>query len=112
MFEIRNYTIRPERFATYKVWARDVAVPHLAKKLDLVGFWVNTDDPVQTVNPSDDPLGPANVTWILRWPDQETREQVMSTAFVGKDWEEVFAQLPGAMDNYARIEVKFAESLA
>jgi hypothetical protein len=111
LYEIRNYHIRPDSFAAYKQWAKSVAIPHLATKLDLVGFWINTADAAEVRGEAQDARGAANVTWILRWPDKATRDATMATAFVGPEWEAVFAQLPGGFDNYLRTEAKFAEAL-
>lgn len=44
IYEIRNYHFDPALFSAYKTWAVNEAIPHLAAKLDLVGFWVNTSD--------------------------------------------------------------------
>lgn len=112
MYEIRNYHIRPDRFADYAKWAETVAVPHLSKVLDLVGFWLDNGAPPQTSGEPMDALGSANVTWILRWRDMAHRDATLPQTFSGADWDAVFAQLPGGMDNYLRFESKFMRSAA
>jgi hypothetical protein len=111
LFEIRNYHIRPQSFAAYTHWARTHAVPHLSRKLDLVGFWVSNGEPSQISGNAMDELGSANVTWILRWHDMAQRDATLPATFSDPEWESVFALLPGGLDNYLRFESKFAESL-
>ena len=111
LFEIRNYHIRPESLSAYSHWAKTHAVPHLTTKLDLVGFWINTAEPSQITGEAMDKLGSANVTWILRWRDIAERDETLPKIFGSDDWQPVFAQLPGGLDNYLRMESKFAQSL-
>lgn len=111
LYEIRNYHIRPEGLEGYREWARTRAVPHLAKKLDLVGFWINTAEPSQITGAPLDALGSANVTWILRWNDMAQRNETVSTLFAQPEWQAIFAHLPGGLDNYLRMESKFAEAI-
>jgi len=111
MYEIRNYHLKPEVFETYKHWAKTHAIPELSKTLDLVGFWVNTDEPSQVTKEPMDALGSANVTWILRWRDMAHRDEGLAKAISGPSWEAVFAKLPGGLDNYLRMESKFTEAL-
>ncbi len=110
LYEIRNYHIRPDRLAVYSNWAKTQAVPHLSKKLDLVGFWINTTEPPQITGEPMDALGSANVTWILRWRDMAQRNETLPKTFSGAEWEAIFARLPGGLENYQRMESKFAES--
>ena len=110
MYEIRNYHIRPESFAAYCNWAKTRAIPHLAKNLDLVGFWVSNDEPSQIVGAPMDALASANVTWIIRWPDMAARTAGQAL-FASPEWADVFVHLPGGLDNYTRMESKFSESL-
>ena len=39
--EIRDYTIDPNRFDAYKVWAEELAVPWLKANLDVIDFWMD-----------------------------------------------------------------------
>lgn len=111
LYEIRNYHIRPQSLEAYRHWARTLAVPHLAKVLDLVGFWVASGEASQITGAAMDDLGSANVTWILRWRDMAQRDEALARIFGGEAWAPVFAQLPGGLDNYLRMESKFAEAL-
>ena len=36
--EVRDYTIDPEWFESYKVWAEDLAGPWLKNNLDVIDF--------------------------------------------------------------------------
>ena len=110
IYEIRNYHYEPSLMAEYKAWAKDTAVPFLKEKLDLVGFWVNIDEPAQVNGKALDELGSATVTWIIRWPDMATRNESMGKIFTNEAWDEVMKTNPGA-EHYHRIEAKFAEEL-
>jgi hypothetical protein len=113
VFEIRNYHIKPEKFESYKKWAREIAVPHLGKHMNLVGFWVDSGDaPSPIVGEPLDKLGHANVTWVIKWGSMKEREEVMGKVLGGPEWAEVFKQLPGGLDNYARIEVRYGSAFA
>jgi len=111
LYEIRNYHIRPDRLEAYTHWAKTEAVPHLSKKLDLVGFWVNTAEAAQITGEPMDKLGSANVTWILRWRDKAQRDEVLPRTFSGAAWDDIFSRLAGGLDNYLRMEAKFTRSL-
>ncbi|MDH4366234.1 MAG: NIPSNAP family protein [Acidimicrobiia bacterium] len=110
IYEIRNYHYEPSLMAEYKAWARDHALPHIRAELDLVGFWVNSDEPPQVTGAPLDDLGSATVTWIIRWPDFDTRNNVMDKVFATEAWAEISKHNPG-LQHYHRIEVKFAEEL-
>ena len=45
--EVRDYTINEDDFAAYCEWAETLAAPWLKENLDLVGFWLATDDPAE-----------------------------------------------------------------
>ncbi len=111
IYEIRNYHFDPEKFADYKTWATEQALPYLDRELDLVGFWATGEDQTEVNGKPLDELGSANITWIIRWPDRESRdaqfEQIMSTP----EWTEIFANVPGGLSSYHRMEAKFTESL-
>ena len=112
IYEIRNYHFDPSLFPAYQKWAANEAIPHLARKLDLVGFWVSTSDSPEILGQPHDALGVANVTWIIRWNDLEQRASVLPPIFASPEWGEIFSRVPGGMESYRRIEAKFAESLA
>ena len=111
IYEIRNYHFEPKRFEEYKTWAKTKALPYLKRELNLVGFWVNGETPGEVNGEALDKLGPANITWIIAWPDKETRDSAMPGIFSGDEWEEIFADVPGGLPNYLRMESKFTESL-
>ena len=110
IFEIRNYHYEPSLINEYRTWATDRAVPYIKDHLDLVGFWVNVDEPAQIGGKPLDELGSATVTWIIRWPDVETRHRVMGDVFGSDEWREIMAANPG-QENYHRTEAKFAEAI-
>jgi hypothetical protein len=111
LFEIRQYHFNPDLFQAYKLWARTEAVPHLAKEIDVLGFWVNTADQPEVRGEPQDSLGSANVTWIVRWRDLAHRNEVLPGVLSSPAWKELFSRVPGGIDSYRRRESKFAESL-
>lgn len=111
IFEIRNYYYEPSLMTEYRAWAADAAVPYIESKVDLVGFWVNADEPIQISGQPQDALGTATVTWIIRWPDVATRHSAMADIFKTDEWAEIMKGNPGT-EHYHRTEVKFADSLA
>ena len=111
LFEIRNYHFKPSHFEEYKTWARDKALPFLDRELDLVGFWANTGDNNEVDGVQMDELGSANITWIIRWPDRQTRDDQMASVFSGPEWNAIFKDVPGGIDSYLRRESKFTKSL-
>lgn len=110
IYEIRNYHFNPARLEEYKTWAKEKALPFLDRELDLVGFWANAGDSEVLGEPMDK-LGSANITWIIRWPDRETRDATMGTLFETDEWGEIFADVPGGLTSYERREAKFTEAL-
>ena len=111
IYEIRNYHFKPERFEEYKAWAKEQALPFLERELDLIGFWVNTDEENQVTGEAMDSLGSANITWIIRWPDKKTRDEQFASVFSGQQWTEIFNNVPGGLESYLRMEAKFTEAL-
>ncbi|MYE23754.1 MAG: hypothetical protein F4Y01_07380 [Gammaproteobacteria bacterium] len=110
IFEIRNYHYEPSLLAEYRIWATELALPYIREHLDLVGFWLNVDEPPQIAGKPQDELGPATVTWIIKWPDVATRHATMGRVFGSDTWREIMAKNPG-QENYHRTEAKFAEAL-
>ncbi len=110
IFEIRNYHYEPDLMADYKVWANELALPYIREHLDLAGIWVNIDEPALINGKPQDDLGPATVTWIIRWDDIETRHEVMGKVFANDEWSAIMQRNPG-QENYHRTEAKFAEAL-
>ena len=110
IFEIRNYYYEPTLMVEYRKWAEELALPYIRANLDLVGFWVNTDEPTQVGGRPLDDLGSATVTWIIRWQDVATRHTEFPKVFSSDEWQRIFAKNPG-QENYHRTEVKFAEML-
>ena len=108
--EIRNYHYEPKLMKEYREWATKLALPYIRKNMDLVGFWVNVDEAPQIGGKPLDELGSATVTWIIRWDDMATRNEVMSKAFATSEWQEIMKGNPG-QENYLRTEAKFSEAL-
>ena len=111
IYEIRNYHFRPDLIEDYKVWARSSALPYLSSRMDVVGFWVKTGDPVEVLGEPQDKLGPANITWIIRWRDLDQRHAAWAAALATPEWDEVAAKAPGGPASYLRHEFRYMESL-
>jgi hypothetical protein len=109
--EVRNYHFRPDLFEDYKAWAKDLALPYLGKRMDILGFWVNSADAPQVSGAPLDDLGSANVTWVIRWRDVAHRDKGWAEAVAGPEWEAIIARVPGGMASYLRSEAKFADAL-
>jgi hypothetical protein len=110
IFEIRNYHFEPSLMQQYKQWAVAEALPYIRERVDVVGFWVNTDEPPEVGGKALDELGSATVTWIIRWQDMTRRNEVMGKVFRTPEWQEIMKHNPG-VEHYHRIEAKFAEQL-
>ena len=111
VLEIRNYHFNPALFTEYKEWARTGAVPYLSERLDVLGFWVATNDPPEVRGEPLDKIGAANVTWIIRWNDLAHRNKVLPRVLTSPEWKEIFSRVPGGSASYIRREARFAESL-
>ena len=111
MYEIRNYHFRPDLIDAYKAWAKNEALPYLAMQLDVLGFWINSNDAPEVTGAPLDHLGSANVTWIIRWRDLAERNEVWTRIFVSPEWADIFSRVPEGLASYLRIEAKFADSL-
>lgn len=111
VFEIRNYHFDPELIGEYEAWARDIALPFIRKKVDVVGFWVDAGIDPQINGAPLDEMGSANVTWIIRWKSKAERDEKMGAVFSGPEWDEVAAKIPGGRKSYLRIEAKFFKGL-
>ena len=110
-YEIRNYHIDPKYFEEYKKWSRELAYPYAITKLDIVGFWMKNDMPVEYAGalPRDESVFPSNVTWVIRWKNMEHRKQGWKDFRAG--WGPITSLVPGGQEIYLREEVKFAEAI-
>ena len=111
IYEIRNYHFDESALAEYRAWARDKALDYLRTKLDIVGFWIVGDEPAEVQGAPLDELGTATVTWIIRWPDIDTRHEVMPAVLGSEEWKAIWADGHPGRRYYNRTEVKFAEAL-
>jgi hypothetical protein len=111
IYEIRNYHFRPDLIDAYKAWAKNEAIPHLASQLDVLGFWINSKDAPELNGAPQDPLGTANVTWIIRWRDLAQRNEVLPRILSSPAWQDIFSRVPEGSASYLRIEAKFADAL-
>jgi hypothetical protein len=85
--EVRDYTIDPEWFESYKVWAEDLAGPWLKNNLDVIDFWIDDgmEAEVAGSSPVVSPNGQPNVCWIIRWPSKEVRDKEFSGKKFGQN---------------------------
>ena len=112
MVEIRSYHYDPAKFAAYKTWAIEEAVPFLKANLNIVGFWLDNGTPPEIggSNPADMPLGSANITWIIAWDSMEDRAEGHKRVFQGEGWQDIWSRHPDA-NGYLQMEARFAESV-
>ena len=111
LFEIRNYHVKPDLLEAYKAWGKAEAGPFLSKHLDVVGFWIKTNDAPVIHGEPQDRLAAADLTWIIRWRDVPQRNEVMSRLFAGAEWQDIVSGRPGGTATYLRTESKFTESV-
>jgi len=111
IYEIRNYYYAPNHLAAYKVWAKTRAMAYLKRNLNVLGFWGNIDPKPEVTGREMDSLGSANITWIVGWDDLSKRRETLDRVFATPEWQKIFADFPGGIASYLRIECKFTESL-
>ena len=75
IYEVRNYHFDPARFEEYAEVAKGEYIRYLREHLDLVGFWIESGVPAEVRGAEQDELGPANVTWVIRWASKEERDE-------------------------------------
>jgi hypothetical protein len=111
IYEVRDYHIAPESLADYKTWAENHGVPYLKRHFDVVGFWVDNGVEPEVRAETPDPLGSANVTWIIRWESKAERDAKLGEVFGSSEWGEIFGRLPGGLGIYQRIQSRFLTGL-
>lgn len=110
LYEVRHYHIDPAVFADFRRWAAAEGIPFLKRELDVVGFWYATEDPPEGTG-EPDPLGPPNVTWIVRWDDMAHRRRRFPEVMASTAWQRIFAGVPGGRTSYRRTASRFADQL-
>lgn len=109
--EIRDYHYRTDIFEDYLVWA-DKALPVLREHMDLLGFWVDQGIAPEITGPQavDSPIGSANITWIIRWPDMEARAAGFKATFGSEAWQAVWAEHPDP-NGYLQMSARFLRAM-
>ncbi|MFQ5380528.1 MAG: hypothetical protein ACE5EF_02730 [Dehalococcoidia bacterium] len=110
IYEVRDYHYRRDLWEEYKEWARTLAIPFLRDNLDVVGFWIEAghEPEIGGSDPADARHGPANVTWIIRWPDKATRDREFRRVMGGEGWQEIMARHPD-QNGYLQTSARFLE---
>ena len=110
IYEVRDYHYRRDLWEQYREWATTHAVPYLLANLDVVGFWLDAghEPEIRGSDPMDARHGPANVTWIIRWPDRETRDREFPRVMGGSGWQEVWSRHPDP-GGYLQTSARFLE---
>lgn len=111
IYEIRSYHFSSELFEQYKKWIQSGAITYLKNNLDIIGFWIGTENPSEVQGTALDSLGSANVTWIIRWRDMNHRNAVFPEVFSRPEWLTLFSTNPGGLKAYLRAESKFMEKV-
>ena len=111
-FEFRDYHFRPESWEEYRIWATG-AIEILREHFDVVGFWFDAGIPSQISGstPMEQPLGSANVTWILRWDSMEEREAGWETLWDTDAWLDHWSNHPDPA-GYLHVSARFLEEAA
>ena len=112
IYEIRDYHVEPAVLGRYQTWASEHALPYIRMRLDLVGFWICAAAPAQVTGEALDAIGPANVTWVIRWQDMDTRNRIMAEVFGpgASEWARIATHHPGR-EHYRRIAGRFGTAL-
>ena len=107
IFEIRDYHYRSDRMGEYREWAAGAAEV-LAKRLDVLGFWVDVGIPARIMGsePIDLPYGSANVTWMIRWDSMEQREAEWEALWDDEEWSAKWEEHPG-FEGYLKMSIRF-----
>jgi len=111
IYEIRNYHFDPDGLEEYKIWARERAIPYLSTHVTVVGFWADCGIETELRGEPLDALGPATVTWIIRWDSHEQRQSQLPGILATDEWKGIFAHVPGGGSSYRRIECRFFEAV-
>ncbi len=110
LYEVRHYHVDPGVFADFRHWAAAEAIPYLRSQLDVVGCWYANGETAEGTG-TPDPLGPPNVTWIVRWPDKAERDRRLPQVLSTEAWKQIFARVPGGRASYWRTASRFADQL-
>ena len=111
LYEIRNYHLKQESLSDYECWAKTHALPLLEDQLDVIGFWMLGMPIAECQGDIIDELGPADVTWIIRWQNIEQRNKILPALLKSTEWQSIFGYLPGGRSIYRRLESRFCYSL-
>jgi hypothetical protein len=81
--------------------------------MDVVGFWIDhgMEPEYKGRNKPDVTERPANVTWIIRWPDRETRDEGWKSLRADLGWKMIIAKVPGGWRSDLRTEAKFSPEI-
>lgn len=108
LYEVRDYHYRRDLWDDYEKWATEEAFPYLKANLDIVGSWIDSGVAPQPggTDPDVSKHGDANVTWIIRWADKETRDQEFATVMGSDEWKSIWSRHPDA-NGYLQVSVRF-----
>lgn len=108
LYEIRDYHYRRDLWEQYRKWASDEAIPFLKANLDVVGFWLDAgpDPEIRGREPIESPHGSANVTWIIRWPDKETRDRELAKVLTSPGFSAIWSHHPDP-NGYLQTSARF-----
>lgn len=108
MIEVRDYHYDPARMDEYRAWAVEAGA-FLRRRWQVDGFWVDTGtEPVVMGSDPQLPLGPANVTWVIRWDDRAQRDAAWDALWEDPAWNELWDRHPG-FDGYRQLLVRFLQ---
>lgn len=111
LIEVRDYHYDRARIDEYRKWAAQ-AGPWLRDRFDMSGFWIDSGQEGQLfgADPQPSPLGPANVTWILRWADRADRDAAWEELWENPEWNELWSLHPG-FEGYQQLSVRFLDEV-
>ena len=106
VYEHRSYDIEPDMLDQYVAWANEKALPLLIGKFGfyVVGFWKKTGTPPEIEEES-----PANIVWIIRWENEEKRNEAWKHVRASGEWKAIRENAP---PYWIKIDSKFLAPIA
>lgn len=111
LIELRDYHYRSDRMDAYRAWAVEAGA-FLRDRWDMEGFWIDSGEPPHIFgsDPMDPPLGSPNVSWRIRWPDLERREEEWEALWEDPEWNDLWSKHPG-FEGYLQLSVRFLDEV-
>ena len=110
LYEVRDYHYRPDIWDDYRKWATGEAIPFLKANMDVLEFWLDSgiEPEISGTKPVRSDIGSANVTWVIRWPDKDTRDREFAKVMGSEGWRDIWSRHPDP-GGYRQVSVRYME---